>query len=180
MIKMTYEFREANLSDVESVWLILQQAIVRRRLDGSDQWQDGYPNPEVIERDILQKYGYVMVVNGEVIAYSAMMVNNEPAYDKINGQWFTENTDFLVLHRIAVADSCLGKGIAKEIFKKAEQFASSHHIQSIRVDTNFDNFPMLHVLEKLGYVYCGEVILRGGSRKGFEKVLSSEKENNVD
>jgi hypothetical protein len=27
---------------------ILQQAIARRKADGSNQWQDGYPNPEVI------------------------------------------------------------------------------------------------------------------------------------
>jgi hypothetical protein len=31
---------------------ILQQAIARRKADGSNQWQDGYPNPEVILNDI--------------------------------------------------------------------------------------------------------------------------------
>jgi hypothetical protein len=30
------------------IWIILQQAIARRKADGSNQWQDGYPNPEVI------------------------------------------------------------------------------------------------------------------------------------
>jgi hypothetical protein len=29
-----------------------QQAIARRKADGSNQWQDGYPNPEVILNDI--------------------------------------------------------------------------------------------------------------------------------
>ncbi|MFT4092143.1 MAG: hypothetical protein QM640_00795 [Niabella sp.] len=39
------------------------------------------------------------------------------------------------------------------------------------VDTNFDNAPMLHILNKLGYIYCGEVFFRGAARKAFEKVL---------
>ena len=26
-----------------------------------------------------------------------------------------------------------------------------------KVDTNFDNAAMLHILKKLGYTYCGEV-----------------------
>jgi hypothetical protein len=30
---------------------------------------------------------------------------------------------------------------------------------------------MLRVLEKLGYVYCGEVYFRGSARKAFEKKL---------
>ena len=40
-----------------------------------------------------------------------------------------------------------------------------------KVDTNFDNVAMLHILKKLGYTYCGEVYLAGGERKAFEKLL---------
>ncbi len=40
-----------------------------------------------------------------------------------------------------------------------------------KVDTNFDNAAMLHILKKLGYTYCGEVYLAGGERKAFEKLL---------
>lgn len=40
-----------------------------------------------------------------------------------------------------------------------------------KVDTNFDNAAMLHLLKKLGYTYCGEVYLAGGERKAFEKLL---------
>ena len=40
-----------------------------------------------------------------------------------------------------------------------------------KVDTNFDNAAMLHILKKLVYTYCGEVYLAGGERKAFEKLL---------
>ena len=44
-------------------------------------------------------------------------------------------------------------------------------IFSIRVDTNYDNIPMLKLLAALEYQYCGEVYFRGSARKAFEKVL---------
>ena len=45
-------FRKAQQKDSNKIWTILQQAIERRKLDGSTQWQDGYPNEETIEKDI--------------------------------------------------------------------------------------------------------------------------------
>lgn len=40
-----------------------------------------------------------------------------------------------------------------------------------KVDTNFDNAAILHLLKKLGYTYFGEVYLAGGERKAFEKLI---------
>lgn len=171
MILTSTTFREANLSDSEVIWLIIKQAIERRRLDGSRQWQDGYPNPQVIEKDISNHHGYVLLLENVIVAYVAMMINNEPAYDTIDGKWLTEKGDFLVLHRVAVENNFLGKGIAKQLFTEAEKWAKNKKIHSIRVDTNFDNPAMLHIFTKLGYVYCGEVVLRGNIRKAFEKTI---------
>ena len=49
---MNYNFRKATITDAPKIWIILQQAILRRKADGSNQWQDGYPNPEIIQQDI--------------------------------------------------------------------------------------------------------------------------------
>jgi len=57
---MNYYFRKAELSEIASIWEILQQAIQRRKEDGSQQWQDGYPNPEVIQKDIEKGEGFVL------------------------------------------------------------------------------------------------------------------------
>ena len=40
---------------------------------------------------------------------------------------------------------------------------------SIKVDTNFDNLAMLHILEKLDYQYCGEVYFREVPEKPSRK-----------
>ena len=167
---MSYHFKPATLSDSPQIWHILQQAIQRRKADGSTQWQDGYPNLEVITHDIENEVGYVLTHKDHIIAYCAILLNDEPEYANIKGQWLT-NGKFVVFHRIAVATAFLGKGVAKVMFGCIETLAREHHIYSIKADTNYDNAAMLTLFEKVGYEYCGEVFFRGSARKAFEKVL---------
>lgn len=167
---MNYHFRKAEISDASQIWDILQQAILRRKKDGSNQWQDGYPNPEVVQNDIKKGEGYVLTDGKTIIGYCAVVVNNEPEYKKIEGKWLTDD-DFVVFHRLAISEKYLGKGLAKMIIKFIEYFAIDNNIFSIRADTNYDNTAMLKIFENLGYTYCGEVNFRGSPRKAFEKVL---------
>ena len=166
----SYKFRKAQLSEIPLIWTILQQAIQRRKEDGSNQWQDGYPNPEIIQNDIEKEQGYVLVDNEVIVGYCAILINDEPEYEKIVGKWLTNN-DFVVFHRVAISQDYLGKGLAKIMMTSIETLALENNIYSIKADTNFDNDAMKHLFEKQGYIYCGEVYFRGSPRKAYEKVL---------
>ena len=167
---MNYNFRKATSEDASKIWIILQQAIVRRKNEGSRQWQDGYPNPDVVKNDIEKGFGYVLTDVETIVGYTAILINDEPAYDDLKGSWLT-NEDFVVVHRVAISDDYIGKGLSQKLMLHTEKFALQQNIFSVKVDTNFDNIPMLKIFEKLGYTYCGEVILMGGIRKAFEKKL---------
>lgn len=173
---MEYQFRKAKIEEADEIWKILEGAIQRRKEDGSDQWQDGYPNLSVVQRDINNQNGFVLVGGDEtILGYAAVLINDEPEYANIKGKWLT-NEDFIVMHRVAVSDKHIGKGLAQKMLKSMEEYAISNHIYSIKADTNFDNAGMLKIFEKMEYIYCGEVTFRGTPRKAFEKVLP--KENN--
>ncbi|MFT3910979.1 MAG: GNAT family N-acetyltransferase [Ferruginibacter sp.] len=167
------KLRKADLSEITVIWEILQQAIEQRRQDGSDQWQNGYPNEQTVYNDITNGYGYVVTDNNIIIAYAAIIFAVEPAYNEIKGKWLT-NGDYVVVHRIATSNSVKGQGVATKLFKLIEDLAIEHHIFSIKVDTNFDNVPMLKILERLDYIYCGEILFSGAPRKAFEKVLRKQ------
>ncbi|MET3025532.1 GNAT family N-acetyltransferase [Flavobacterium sp. UW10123] len=162
--------RKANLSEIPQIWEILQDAIEQRRLDGSTQWQDGYPNELSIKSDIENGYGYVFTEDESILAYAAIIFDNEPAYENIEGKWLTDD-DYTVVHRVAVSKLAKGKGIATKLFESIEGLSVENKIYSIKVDTNFDNTPMLKILDRLKYTYCGEVYFRGSARKAFEKRL---------
>jgi len=167
---MESAFRKATQEDLPAIWGILKGAIQRRKEDGSNQWQDGYPNPTVIGNDIEKGSGYVLTNSDEIIGYCSILINQEPAYADIQGKWLTEG-DFIVYHRVAVSAAHLGKGYAKQLLQHIETYARENKILSIRADTNFDNPGMLKLFEKLGYVYCGEVFFRGSARRAYEKVV---------
>lgn len=86
----------------------------KRKEDGSNQWQDGYPNPDVIQMDIEKDAGFVLTEGETIICYCAVLVNDEPEYEKNEGKWMT-NDDFVVFHRIAISENHLGKDLARMI-----------------------------------------------------------------
>ena len=167
---MEYQFRQANYSEASQIWQILKDAIKRRKEDGSNQWQDGYPNMEVVKSDIEKKIGFVFTQNDTIIGYSAVIINDEPDYINIEGKWLSDQ-DFIVYHRVAISEEFLAKGMAKKMMKLIEQYALSKNIYSLKADTNHDNIPMMKIFEKLGYSFCGIVYIRQSPRRAYEKVL---------
>ncbi len=165
-----FEIRKATLADKGRIWEIIQQAIALRKEQGSRQWQDGYPNEDVVQSDIDKGYAHVVEVAHRIVGYVAIIFDVEPAYDDIDGKWLS-NGPYVGIHRLASAQDPHMKGVGTAIMRGVEEIAIDHSVYSIKVDTNFDNGGMLHVFEKLGYQYCGEVHFRGASRNAFEKLL---------
>lgn len=163
--------RKATFSELPLIWGILQQAIDQRKQDGSEQWQNGYPNEQTVHDDITHGYAYVLIDNNVIIAYAAIIFGVEPAYNDIKGRWLT-NDDYVAVHRVATSNAVKGKGVATQLFKMIEDLCTEQKVYSIKVDTNFDNVPMLKILDKLSYSYCGEIFFSGAPRKAYEKVLS--------
>lgn len=169
---MDYQFRPAKISEAFEIWQILKDAVQRRKEDGSNQWQDGYPNMDVVKNDIERKIGFVLTQNDNIIGYTAIIINDEPDYINIEGKWLT-NQEFMVYHRVAISKKFLAKGMAKKMMKLIEEYALSKNIYSLKADTNHDNIPMLKIFEKMGYSFCGTVHIRQSPRKAYEKVLKN-------
>lgn len=165
------DFRQANASDLNKIWQIIQFAIASRKADGSKQWQNGYPNIQSIRTDINNSYAYVLTNENGILAYAAIIFDIEPAYEKIEGSWLSDQS-YVVVHRIAVSEKGKGQGFVKILMQKIEQLAIENETFSIRIDTNYDNPAMLRILDQAGYQYCGEVYFNGDARKAFEKVLN--------
>ena len=116
--------------------------------------------------------GFVLTENETIIGYTAVLINDEPEYANLQGEWITNN-DFVVFHRVAIAETHLGKNLSKKIVDCIEEFARNHNIHSLKADTNHDNFAMMSIFEKSGFVFCGIVHFRGSPRRAYEKVLNA-------
>ncbi len=167
---MSAILRKAKASDTSIIWTILQEAIEQRKQEGSRQWQDGYPNEQTVQDDIAKGYAYVLVDENVVVAYVAIIFDGEPAYNSIEGNWLTDG-DYVAIHRVATSNAAKGKGIATRLLQLLEPLCLERKVHSIKLDTNFDNAPMLKILNKLNYTYCGEIFFKGASRMAYEKVI---------
>lgn len=158
-------FRKTELKDIKKVMEIFSEARKRIAELGINQWQDGYPQEEIIREDIEKMRSYVGEIDGEVVATVMLMTDNEPTYDVIyNGKWAVDG-EYLTIHRIALDGNLCGTGAAKKVMDFAEEKAKIHGMKSIRVDTHEGNIPMRKNLEKNGYRYCGIIHLKNGDER---------------
>lgn len=165
------EFRRAVYADLNKILEIIRQAQGYFKSKGINQWQNNYPNEEVIKNDIENKRGYVLVDGDIIVGTVSVSFDGEKTYDYIEGEWLS-SIDYAVVHRIAVRSEYKGRGLASIILKNVEHICLQRGIHSIKIDTHEENIPMQRLLQKNGFTYCGVIYLQDGSRRlAYEKLI---------
>ncbi|MGB4130257.1 MAG: GNAT family N-acetyltransferase [Acholeplasmatales bacterium] len=162
--------RKGLLTDKKAVLTIYEDAKAFIKSYNSPQWQDGYPNIDTFNADIENDRLYVYEYNGRVVA-CASFYDYEKDYEKIyEGKWLTDNNNYIAVHTIAVLKEYRGLGISKEFFN---YIFENYNVNSIRIDTHELNIPMIKMLTKNGFEYCGVIYLNDNKehkRLVFEKI----------
>ena len=156
--------------DVPAIMTLVEAAVRRLAAMGVDQWQDGYPNRGRIEQDVAEGIGYVIEEADRVVAYGAVIFTGEDAYRAIDGGWLTEEENYVVVHRMCVAEEVVSQGFGRRFMEAAEQF-SRGRVRSFRVDTHADNRVMQSLLPRLGFTRCGTIRIDGRPFEAFEKII---------
>ncbi len=167
-----YELRLAFLNDLPAIMAIIDDARKRMKSHESGQWQDGTPRQKTFINDIENNYLYVATSNNEIIGVMAVL-DYEKGYEKLlTGMW-SNNDPYLVLHRFAVKDDYLRKGVASFMLNAAENIAKTRHIRQIRIDTHEKNLEMISLLVKNQYIKKGSTLIEDTKlRVVFEKIIN--------
>ena len=105
------EIRMAYPNEIKRIMEIIQDAKESLAQRQVDQWQDGYPDEEIIIEDILESRGYVAVEDQEVVAYAAVYKGNEVAYNEIYDASGSMTTICISLFTVSLwPKKLLGKG----------------------------------------------------------------------
>ena len=138
---------------------------IMRATGNAHQWGDGYPSEAVISSDMERGGGYVMVEEGRVVAYFALLASPEPTYGRIyEGEWLDDQLPYHVVHRIASYPD------VHHVFSDIIGYAFSQD-SNIRIDTHRDNHVMQHNIKKHGFTYCGIIFLASGDeRLAYQRV----------
>ena len=166
------QIRKAIPADADSIMHIFRQAQARLHTQGVNQWQNGYPNPEIVDRDIASGNGLICIMNSLICAAFVLSFDYEDTYDNIfKGQWLSTG-QYGVIHRMAIGDAFKGQGLGTVMISHAEQICLSRGTHSIKVDTHRDNILMQSLLGKNQFCRCGIIYLEDGQeRLAFEKLF---------
>jgi len=159
------------LDDLEQIKQFIKDAQAHLKEQGSRQWQNGYPNEEIILKDIAEKRGYFLCDTEEPVAYFCLDFAGDTLYETLQGEWLTQGTPYAALHRVAMGAGSRGKGYGTAIFQQAEKLSRQARMTSIRIDTNPANQKMQHLIKKNGFQYCGTVVIDATDYLAFEKLL---------
>lgn len=165
-------FRKAIETDIAEIMPIFYQAQEYLKQKGINQWQNNYPNIDVVKNDIKNNNCYVLIDSVKVIATVSISFNPEVTYGSIyEGKWIN-NEEYAVIHRIAIDNNYKGTGLSSLILEKIEKLCFAKNVHSIKTDTHRDNVAMQKMLKKNGFEYCGIIyLLDGNERFAFEKIL---------
>ncbi len=158
--------RKATEQDIPAAMNLFTAAKAIMRSSGNlTQWEDGYPNEEIVRSDISKGGAYIVEREGRAVGYFALLPSPEPTYSSIQGKWLDDAAPYFVIHRIA--SSSATHGIFQEIIEYADSVSPN-----LRIDTHRDNRIMRHLIDKAGFAYCGIIHLAdGGERLAFQKVV---------
>ena len=159
--------RKATHDDIEAIMGIVRSAQLALCELGIDQWQDGYPRSENIAEDISQGVGYVVANGSAILAYAAIILTGEPAYEQIADKWQTDER-YVVVHRLCVDSSVRRQGIALRLMQHAAELARRAGHMAFRIDTHNGNIRMLGMMQRLGFKHVGKILYESGEREAYE------------
>ena len=167
--------RRATAADLPAIFAIVGQAQAFLGSQGIDQWQDGYPDEQIMRADIANGTGYVLEQDGRIIGITTLTFTGEPTYDQIyDGAW-TTTAPYACVHRLALSASARGTGASSELMREIERIVLFHGFVNIRIDTHHGNLVMQGMLLKNGYTPCGTIHLENGMpRLALEKTVAGE------
>ncbi len=169
-IVYTMTIRLSEYSDQPMMMELFALASEGLRRAGVDQWQNGYPTPEIVRADISRRESYVMVDGHRVVGTAVISFAGEPTYDKIDGEWLTESEAYVVIHRLTIHPELRGGRLAGRLMAHAEELCRQRGVRSMRIDTHADNLPMQRAVLGFGFRYCGVITLADGApRLAYER-----------
>ena len=166
---MEMEFRTATIDDLDALVALYGAATQDMLRQGIDQWDEYYPDREILTEDVESGDMTLGLLDGEPAC--AWVVNREYEPEYVSGAWEHTGGDFCVLHRLCVNPEMQGQGLARKAMAHMEETAREQGFDSVRLDVFSQNLHAQRLYERLGYKRTGEVRFRKGIFYLMEKGL---------
>ena len=165
------KIRRAYKTDLKNIMKMYKSCVNGMINNGIDQWDENYPNAEIISQDLKNKTYYVAEEKEEIIGGINIDQNQDITYLDLN--WEDNSNQFLVVHRLAVKEEYWNKKIGKNLMLFSEEMVVKKGLKSIRLDTYSGNPKAIDFYLRLGYKELGSINLKPDKNEYycFEKII---------
>ena len=163
--------RKANKTDLKNIMKMYKSCVTGMLENGIDQWDDTYPNTEIISEDLNVGTYYVAEIDGTIIGGVNIDQNQDNTYLTLD--WEDKSDSFLVVHRLGVKEEFWNKKIGKYLMLFTENLVIEKGLKSIRLDTYSGNLKAMEFYRRIGYSELGTIDLKPDKEKYycFEKII---------
>ena len=163
--------RKAKISDLENIMLMYKSCVTGMLKNGIDQWDETYPNAEIISEDLNVGTYYVAEIDETIIGGVNIDENQDDSYLALD--WKDKSDSFFVGHRLGVKEEFWNKKIGKDMMLFTEKLVLERGFKSIRLDTYSGNPKAMEFYIRLGYTELGTIDLKPEKDKYycFEKII---------
>jgi GNAT superfamily N-acetyltransferase len=152
------KIRLANKTELDAIMEVYASCVKGMLLLGIDQWDESYPNREIIKNDLEEQNYYLGLLNDEIVAGIKIDRIQDPTYLSIN--WHDKTDNFMVVHRLCSKTTVWSKGVGRKMMNFAEELAKNNNCKSMRLDTYINNPKAIAFYEHLGYQKLGHINLK--------------------
>ena len=163
--------RKANKTDLKNIMKMYKSCVTGMVENGIDQWDETYPNDEIISEDLNVGTYYIAEIDRTIIGGVNIDNNQDDTYLALD--WEDKSDSFLVVHRLGVKQGFWNKKIGKHLMLFTEKLVLERGLKSIRLDTYSGNPKAMEFYRRLGYKELGTIDLKPNKDKYhcFEKII---------
>ena len=149
--------------------VLIRSAIQEMERNNIHQWDEIYPDKDIILSDINAGNLYAAIENRSIVGIVTLNEEQPSAYGAIS--WSSKIRRPLVVHRLCVEPDFQRRGVAKYLMRYAEKYGLENNYGSIRLDAFIDNRMAVGLYDSLDYERKGIVRFRKGRFYCYEKLL---------
>lgn len=162
-------YSKAKTEDIEKVFSIFSAAIKHMEEQEIHQWDEIYPDLQIISEDISKNQMYIGKKDGNPAVCFVLSEECDEEYK--NGNWQWPDARFCVIHRLCISPDFQNQGIAGETLNYIENLCKSQGYDSIRLDCFIENPYSRKLYDKAGYSVVGYADWRKGRFELREKKI---------
>ncbi len=163
------KYSKANINQLDKIFELYSAAIENMEKQNIHQWDEIYPDKEILRQDILKEQMYIGKIDNNIAV--CFVLNEECDEEYKNGKWNYPDSKFCVIHRLCVNPEFQNQGIASKTMDYIEKICKKAGYDSIRLDCFTENPYSQKLYNKAGYTITGYADWRKGRFELREKKI---------